>query len=139
MYSKREFTIGELARAVEVPSTTIRYYERIGLLAADDRSQGNYRLYSQASMRRLKFIRAAQSIGFTLDDIQALLGSRDGKQPSCSKVQTLIKERLTEIEKRLSSLRHIQRLLKTSLAKCQKTARARCCHVIDALETTASP
>ena len=138
MPSKQDFTIGGLARAADIPATTVRYYERIGLLVPDDRSQGNYRLYGAASLRRLKFIRAAQSIGFTLDDIQALLGAQDGKRPSCSEVQLLIKDRLSEIEDRLSSLRHVQRLLKSSLAKCQKTARARCCHVIDALDTNAS-
>ncbi len=78
MRSKRDFTIGALARAAEIAVTTVRYYERIGLLVPDDRSSGNYRLYSPASLRRLKFIRAAQSIGFTLDDVQALLGAQDG-------------------------------------------------------------
>jgi DNA-binding transcriptional MerR regulator len=139
MPSKRDFTIGELARTADIPPTTVRYYERIGLLVPDDRSPGNYRLYSPASLRRLKFIRAAQSIGFTLDDIQALLGAQDGTRPSCPEVQLLIKDRLSEIAERLSSLRQVQRLLKASLAKCQITARAKCCHVIDALEANASP
>ena len=139
MLSKRAITIGQLARAAKIPATTVRYYERIGLLVPDDRSQGNYRLYSQTSLRRLKFIRAAQSIGFTLDDIRALLDVQHGKPPSCSQVQVLIKDRLAEIEAHLSNLRHVQGLLRSSLVKCQKTARARCCHVIDTLETNASP
>lgn len=139
MPTKRDFTIGQLARAAEIPATTVRYYERIGLLLADDRSQGNYRLYSQASLRRLKFVRSAQSIGFTLDDIQSLLGAESGKPPSCSDVQELIKERLAEIKERLSSLRHVQRLLRSSLAKCQKAMRPKCCHVIEALEANTLP
>jgi MerR family mercuric resistance operon transcriptional regulator len=139
MPGKRDFTIGELARTAEIPTTTVRYYERIGLVVPDDRSLGNYRLYSPASLRRLKFIRAAQSIGFTLDDIRALLGAQDGKVPSCSEVQSLIKERLAEIEVHLASLRHVQKLLKSSLAKCQESARARCCHVLDTLDANFSP
>jgi MerR family mercuric resistance operon transcriptional regulator len=128
-----QFTIGQLARKAKIPTTTVRYYERVGLLRPDDRSQGNYRLYGEASVRRLQFIRAAQSIGFTLDDVQSLLGAQQGRRPSCTDVQRLIKERLEEIQRRLDSLQQVQRLLKSSLRKCQKTTRARCCHVIEAL------
>jgi MerR family mercuric resistance operon transcriptional regulator len=135
---ERDFTIGQLARLTELPATTLRYYERIGLLVADDRSQGNYRLYTQTSLRRLRFIRAAQSIGFTLDDIRALLGAQSGEPPSCGDVQKLISERLAEIEERLSSLNDVRRLLRSSLAKCRKATRAKCCHVIEALEANTS-
>jgi MerR family mercuric resistance operon transcriptional regulator len=139
MPAGRPFTIGQLARKAQIPTTTVRYYERIGILVPDDRSQGNYRLYDPATLRRLQFIRAAQSIGFTLDDIQSLLGARSGKSPSCADVQRLIKQRLAEIETRLDSLRQVQRLLRSSLQKCQKTARARCCHIIEALEANCLP
>ena len=77
MTGKRPLTIGELARTMQIAASTIRYYERIGLLVPDERSGGNYRLYSEASLRRLRFIRSAQSIGFTLDDVQSLLGTRE--------------------------------------------------------------
>ena len=63
------YTISQLARAAETPTTTVRYYERIGLFEPADRSQNNYRLYSDESLRKLRFIRAAQAIGFTLDDV----------------------------------------------------------------------
>lgn len=138
MSTRMQFTIGQLARKAQIPTTTVRYYERVGLLAPDDRSQGNYRLYGKASLRRLRFIRAAQSIGFTLADIQALLGAQRGKPPTCSDVQKLIKGRLTEIEERLASLRHVERLLRSSLATCRKSAGAKCCHVIDTLEADSS-
>jgi len=134
----RQFTIGQLARETHIPATTLRYYERIGLLLPDGRSQGNYRQYCQESLRRLEFIRAAQSTGFTLDDIRALLGAQHGKPPSCRDVQGLIKDRLAEIDQRLSGLKHMQKLLRSSLAKCEKTTRARCCHVIEALEAESS-
>ena len=96
MTGKRPLTIGQLARTMQIAASTIRYYERIGLLLPDDRSGGNYRLYSEASLRRLRFIRSAQSIGFTLDDIQSLLGAQNGTEPSCREVQTLIEQRLTD-------------------------------------------
>lgn len=128
------YTIAQLARAANVPTTTLRYYERAGLLEAEDRSLGNYRLYSDESLRRLKFIRAAQAIGFTLDDVKKLLGNQDGKALSCREVQSLIEERLSNIEERLRDLRHVERVLKSSLAKCKKTEQAGCCHVIETLQ-----
>ena len=81
MPGEKRFTIGQLALEARIPATTLRYYERIGLLLPDDRSQGNYRLYGAASLRRLQFICAAQSIGFKLDDIRTLLGALTGQAP----------------------------------------------------------
>lgn len=132
---KSEYTISELARSVGVPTTTLRYYERIGLLEPEDRSQGNYRLYSDESLRRLKFIRAAQAIGFTLGDVKTLLDRGDEERPSCAAVQSLIAERLAEIDHRLKDLRHVQRVLKAALAKCRESERAGSCYVIESLRS----
>ncbi|MFN4261653.1 MAG: heavy metal-responsive transcriptional regulator [Gemmataceae bacterium] len=133
------YTISQLAHAAEVPTTTVRYYERIGLVRPEDRSQGNYRLYGDESLRMVKFIRAAQAIGFTLDDVKALLAAPGSNAASCRKVQTLIEERLTEVAQRLKDLRHVQHVLKRALEKCQETERADCCHVIETLrESSAS-
>jgi len=134
----RQFTIGQLGREVQIPASTVRYYERIGLLEPEDRSQGNYRLYGQASLSRLQFIRAAQAIGFTLDDIQALLGPENGSLPSCNDVQELIHQRLDDIGRRLKDLQHAQSVLKISLRKCRQSKRAGCCHVIEALRDHAT-
>ena len=130
------YTISGLARTVGVPVTTLRYYERIGLLVPDGRSAGNYRLYSDASLHRLRFVRAAQDIGFTLDHVRTLLGSRGDRTVSCNDVQTLIEERLTDIECRLKDLRTVRRVLKTALRKCRESEGGGCCHLIEALEET---
>lgn len=127
------YTISQLAKAAEVPTTTIRYYERVGIVEPEDRSQGNYRLYSDESLRRVRFIRAAQAIGFTLDDVKILLGTRNSKAPTCREVQGLIEERLADIDARLKDLRHVQRVLRVSLEKCRGTERDDCCHVVEAL------
>lgn len=129
----RQYTISELAKSVGVPTSTLRYYERVGLLVPEGRSGGNYRLYSDASLHRLRFIRAAQAIGFTLDDVRTLLGSQDGRTAACSAVQTLILERLSAIEQQLKDLQAVQRVLTTALKKCRETARDECCHVIESL------
>jgi DNA-binding transcriptional MerR regulator len=129
----QQYTITQLARAAAVPTSTLRYYERARLLPPVARSPGNYRLYSAASLGRLKFIRAAQSAGFTLDDVRALLGERPGDGPSCQEVQTLIEERLADVHRRLSDLRRVERALSSSLRKCKRRARRAGCHLIAAL------
>lgn len=127
-----QYTITQLARAAEVPTTTVRYYERIGLLQPEDRSYGNYRLYTDESVHRLRFIRAAQATGFTLDNIRALLGD-SGQHPCCGDVQQVIEQRLADIDRRLKDMRRLQRVLKRALKTCQESdARARC-HVVDGL------
>lgn len=131
--ARQQLTISQLAKAAEIPTTTIRYYERIGLVEPEERSAGNYRLYSERSLDRLKFIRAAQAIGFTLDDIRALLGE-GGRVPCCGDVQHLIEDRLAEIDQRLKHLRHVQRVLKAALANCQTSDPRRACHVLDSLK-----
>jgi len=130
----RNYTISRLAKAVGVPTTTLRYYERAGLLRPEHRSQGNYRLYTEQSLHRLKFIRAAQAIGFTLHDVKTLLGMESGDARSCAEVQTVIQERLAEVAARLKDLRDVQRVLKSALAKCQKTQQAGRCYVMETLQ-----
>ncbi|WP_339687088.1 MerR family transcriptional regulator [Gimesia maris] len=133
----RQFTISQVAKASELPTTTVRYYERVGLVEPDDRSVGNYRLYNEESLRKLKFIRAAQTIGFTLDDIKTLLERPDDQNPACRDVQRLIEERLSDIKQKLKDLRHVQRVLQTSLDKCREFQSAECCHVLETLEAAA--
>ena len=133
----RQFTISQVAKAANLPTTTVRYYERVGLFEPEDRSAGNYRLYSEESLRKLKFIRAAQAIGFTLDDVKALLSTPSNTALPCREVQSLIEDRLAEVGRRLKDLRHVQRVLKSSLEKCNEANRADCCHVIETLRESA--
>ena len=136
MGKDRRYTISQLAKAAKTPTSTLRYYERIGLLTPEDRSQSNYRLYDDESLRRLRFIRAAQATGFTLDHVSTLLGNRDGPTPTCKEVQTLIEDRLVDIEKRLKDLRHVKRVLNSSLKKCLNSKQNENCQVIETLRTT---
>jgi MerR family mercuric resistance operon transcriptional regulator len=133
MVAGKQYRISQLARAAGVPTTTVRYYERVGLVKPEDRSAGNYRLYSEESLRKLKFIRAAQGIGFTLEDVKTLLTLPDSSVAACDTVQTIIEERLAELDQRLKDLRYVQRVLKQALAKCRESRRTARCHVIAAL------
>lgn len=133
----RQFTISQVAKSAKLPTTTVRYYERVGLVEPDDRSAGNYRLYSEESLRKLKFIRAAQAVGFTLDDIKALLDRPDDQNSACEDVQRLIEKRLSDIKQKLKDLRHVQRVLQSSLNQCREFQSAECCHVLKTLEAAA--
>jgi MerR family mercuric resistance operon transcriptional regulator len=111
-------TIGQLARAANVPISTVRFYERTGLLRPDGRSEGNYRQYDAAALERLRFIRAAQATGFSIDDIRELLSLTHSDEPPCPDVQTLMTNRLAEVRERLKKLRHVERVLAKALHDC---------------------
>ena len=126
-------TISQLAKAAEIPTTTVRYYERIGLVEPEGRSHGNYRLYGNKSLERLRFVRAAQAIGFTLDDIRSLLG--DGQRaPCCGDVKLLIEDRLAEVARRLKDLKHVQRVLTAAKKQCEISNPRKRCHVVESLK-----
>ena len=126
------FTIGELAQAAEVPTSTVRYYERAGILLPHGRSAGNYRVYAESELERLRFIRAAQATGFTLKDIRELL-----RPAACGKVQGLIEARLAGVEERMKELRHVDRVLRASLKECKAHQATGRCKVVDELSATA--
>jgi MerR family mercuric resistance operon transcriptional regulator len=125
-------SIGELATAGNVPTSTVRYYERAGILKPSGRSVGNYRFYTVSELERLRFIRAAQATGFTLDDIKALL-----RPAACDKVQGLIADRLSAVGERMKELRHVQRVLRASLEECRAHEATGRCKVVDELTAKA--
>lgn len=136
------YSIGQLARRAEVPTSTVRYYERAGLLTPAGRTTSNYRFYGEDAFERLRFIRAAQATGFTLKDITALLDLRDGTTAPCREVQVLIEARLADVAQQLGDLRHVQDVLDASLHICcqvcsQAEAKGRC-QVIESLNVASA-
>lgn len=100
--------IGELARLTECPVETIRYYEREGLLPEPARSEGNYRLYTQAHVERLAFIRHCRSLDMTQQEIRELLRLRDNPEADCAAANRLIDEHIHHVEVRIAELRALQ-------------------------------
>ena len=129
-----QYTISQLAKAADIPTTTVRYYERIGLVEPDGRSQGNYRLYGNESLKKLKFVRAAQAVGFTLEDVKALLADDSGEAPTCGNVQGLIEARLADMEQRLTDMRLVRKVLRSALEQCHQQKKSDCCHVVTGLQ-----
>jgi DNA-binding transcriptional MerR regulator len=108
----KHFFIGEVAGQVGVNRKTIRYYEDINLLPKSKRGENNYRVYSQDTVKRLSFIKKAQSLGFTLSGIKEILTLRDRGFTPCNHVQDLLRQRLIDIEQKLAELTIIKRELK---------------------------
>ena len=133
MTMSQRHTIGELAKRVGVPTSTVRYYERRGLLMPGGRSGSNYRLYDQIALERLQFMRAAQAAGFTLTDISVLLEFKEGDFPPSKEVQALISERLEKIAEQLRHLKRAQKVLKSWLVVCHEAERTGRCGVIEGL------
>lgn len=126
-------TIGELARAAGVPTSTVRFYERRGLIRPDGRSASNYRLYGPGSLERLRFIVAAKNAGFSLSDVRALLEFDDGVTAPCREVQRLIEGRLARTRAQMERLAEVDRRLSTWLRACQRAEKLGRCEVVDRL------
>ena len=114
------YTIGQLSESAQVPVSTIRFYERAGLLKPDYRTGGNYRAYSEGKLERLKFIRSAQAVGLSLQDVSQLLELTFLSEPPCDEVLGLMRRRLDDIRNRLKEMRNVERALARSLDRCCK-------------------
>ena len=109
--------IGELSRRTGCNIETIRYYERIGLMPAPPR-RGRYRSYGGEDVGRLGFVRRARELGFTLDEVRALLGLAGGGQASCGEVRTLAASHLADVRARIADLKRMERVLTRSVRAC---------------------
>ena len=109
--------IGELSRRTGCNIETIRYYERIGLMPAPPR-KGRYRSYGGDHVARLGFVRRARELGFTLDEVRALLGLAAGGHASCAEVRNLAASHLKDVRARIADLKRMERVLADSGRAC---------------------
>jgi len=101
-------TISQVAAAVGIPTDTIRYYERVGLLPLPDRRPNGYRSYNDGDVERLRFIRGAQRLGLRLKDIQELLSIRDNGVCPCGHTAELVNKRLVDLDVQIASLKKLR-------------------------------
>jgi DNA-binding transcriptional MerR regulator len=113
-------SIGELALATGTKVETIRYYERIGLLAPPARSGGNYRIYARPHLERLSFIRRGRDLGFSLDEVKELLRLSDDRSQSCAEVDRIARLHLIEVERKLADLAALRTKLRQLVGQCQQ-------------------
>jgi DNA-binding transcriptional MerR regulator len=124
--------IGKLSTAAGVKVPTIRYYEQIGLLPSPERSAGNQRLYGTATLDRLRFIRHARDLGFTLDAIRDLLSLSDRPDHSCAAADQIAKAQLVSVRGRLARLQALEAELERMISQCAHGTIADC-RVIEVL------
>jgi len=131
---KEELTIGPVAKSAGVTVQAIRYYERRRLLEPAMRRESGYRLYSPDALRRLRFIKNAQELGFSLDEIRSLLSLRSGSVVSCEKVRKKAAAHVHGIRRRIERLEAMEKVLLGLVKTCQKRGRTGECPILASLE-----
>jgi DNA-binding transcriptional MerR regulator len=131
-------TIGALAERSEVSRDTLRFYERRRLLPVPRRTASGYRVYSQDDADRVRFIRRAQAMGLTLEDIQELLRAQTLKTADqCRRVASRLRDRIQAVDEKIAELRTFRAELARSLRHCERAgAEPSCCPVV--LDLTAN-
>ena len=124
--------IGELASATSTKVETVRYYEKIGLLALPARTSANYRAYGNEHLARLSFIRRARDLGFTLEAVRELLTLSDDKARSCEAVDSIARVHLADIERKISDLAALRTELDRVIGSCRK-GTVEDCKIIETL------
>lgn len=116
--SQSEFRIGEVAAQAGVSIDTVRYYERRLLLPRASRTRGGYRVFDAEAVERIRFIKQAQDIGLSLNEIGELL-STEGSADECRRVSNLLRKKLSELDERLKLMRDFRQTLARYLAECE--------------------
>lgn len=129
-------TIGRLAKAAGVGVETVRYYQSRGLLRVPV-ANGAFRVYPAATIDRIAFIKRAQTLGFTLDEVRSLLDLEDGRNRRA--IQSVTQARLDQIEDKLADLQRMRGALSDLLHRCRQTGPMQGCPIIETLAGAPSP
>jgi len=134
---ERPLLIGRLAKLSGVKPDTIRFYERIGLLPKPSRTSSRYRIYDEAALSQVRFIRKAQSLGFSLDEIRRIIGLRGQGKETCRRVITMAEATFAETETKLKELHQFKDRLTANLTRWKRKRRgpiaAEFCALIEAV------
>ncbi len=128
----------EVARQADVNSQTLRYYERRGLLPEPERSPAGYRTYTADAVRLVRFVKRAQSLGFTLDDVEELLHLAGGGPASCDDAKAMARNRITDLDQRITELVGMRDALSRLVQTCERPRRKRDCPLLVEIEKAAA-
>ncbi len=128
-------TIGKLSAATGVNVETIRYYERAGLVTPPARTEGNYRTYTEADVKRLRFIRRTRDLGFSVEQVRALLGISGQRGDDCGAVEAIASEHLIEVDRKIGDLQALRRELAAAVTSCAGGPVAQC-RILEAFSPT---
>lgn len=126
--------IGSVAEAAGVEVSTVRYYERRGLLAEPPRTDSGYRQYNASVIDRVRFIRQAQDLGFTLEEIEELLDLRVEDAASCGMVEEATRSKLRSVDAKIRELRRLRAVLAGLVRSCEEKEATDECPVLGMLE-----
>jgi MerR family mercuric resistance operon transcriptional regulator len=124
----------ELAAKVGVNAETLRYYERRGLLTQPPRTPGGYRDYPAGTVELLRFIKRAQELGFTLDEVEELVHLNNGGPDSCDAARALAEHRRADLERRIRDLQRMHDSLADLVATCDLPRADRSCALLEAID-----
>lgn len=127
--------VGEVAKQAGVNLQTVHYYERRGLLPKPPRTGSNYRAYPASAVRRVRFIKRAQVLGFTLHEIGELLSLQAGPRSRCADVRERAQAKMRDIDARVRSLQAMRRALTKLIAECVEEEPVSRCPILEALDT----
>lgn len=128
-------TIGQVAKRGEVNIETVRYYERQGLIPPPPRLESGYRQYPDDTVNRVRFIKRAQELGFSLKEIAELLSLRVGPDTVCADVRKRAVAKISEIERKMETLQRMKEVLAGLAAECEGRGPVSECPILEALET----
>lgn len=129
-----ELSIGKLAEQAQVNVQTIRYYERRGLLRDPERTASNYRVYGGETLRRVRFIRRAQELGFTLSEIKELLELRASPRSCCADVRERSEAKMRDIDEKVRTLQAMRKALARLVRACSGRGPVTECPILESLE-----
>lgn len=127
--------IGELAGKAGSQPETVRYYERLGLLPQPERTEGNYRIYDDGHLERLRFIRNCRAIGMTLGEVRRLLYFRDRPDLACQEINQLLDTHIARLEEQLRDLRRLEGYLRELRSCCDSPRTAGDCGILAGLDS----
>ena len=130
--SVKTFTIGRLAKQADVGIDTIRFYERRGLLPPPSRTSSGYRLYGEDTITRLRFVRRAKALGFTLDEIENLLQLQDQGGPK-AEVKALTAQKMAESDEKIGDLTRMRAVLHDLSKQCSGRGNVATCPILEAI------
>lgn len=127
--------IGQLADKTGLSIQTIRFYERKALLAAPQRTQSNYRSYSDEALKQLLFIKQCRSLDMTIEEISLVLETRTNPESSCENVNATMDKHIDDIKHRISELNALQKTLKSIRAACNDDKKIKECGVLHRIDS----
>ncbi len=125
----------EVAAQAQVNAQTLRYYERRGLLPEPERTRAGYRAYGADAVRVLRFVKRAKQLGFTLNDIEALLHLAGGGPASCEEAKAMAHTRIADLQQRITDLVGMRDALARLVATCDQAPAERDCPILHEIET----